>query len=152
MCPYCMEESQSFRLQHGSKISWFDSHRMFLEKDHVFRRDRKIFLKGQTVTREPPRIRTGDELLMQLIDLGIRKETDLDAREINPRICKSCGWKKLSIFWDFPYWRSNLIRHNLDVMHIEKNVFDNLFNTILNVDGKTKDNAKARQDLVLYCN
>jgi len=31
-------------------------------------------------------------------------------------------WNKQSIFWDLPYWRTNLIRHNLDVMHIEKNV------------------------------
>ncbi|WMV28786.1 hypothetical protein MTR67_022171 [Solanum verrucosum] len=45
-----------------------------------------------------------------------------------------------------------MIRHNLDVMHIEKNVFDNVFNTVLEVDGKTKDNPKARLDVVKYCN
>ncbi|XP_059290605.1 uncharacterized protein LOC132044132 [Lycium ferocissimum] len=44
-CPYCMEETQSFRLQHGRKTSWFDSHRMFLDQHHPFRRDRKNFLK-----------------------------------------------------------------------------------------------------------
>ena len=38
-------------------------------------------------------------------------------------------------------------RHNLDVMHIEKNELDNIINTLLNLDGKTKDNLKARQDL-----
>ena len=37
--------------------------------------------------------------------------------------------------------------HNLDVMHIEKNEVDNIINTLLNLDGKTKDNLKARQDL-----
>ena len=37
--------------------------------------------------------------------------------------------------------------HNLDVMHIEKNVIDNIIGTLLNLDGKTKDNLKARQDL-----
>lgn len=31
-CPYFMEEAQSFRLQHGRKTSWFDSHRMFLDQ------------------------------------------------------------------------------------------------------------------------
>ena len=40
------------------------------------------------------------------------------------------------------------MRHNLDVMHIEKNFFDNLMNTILNIQGKTKDNLKSRLDLV----
>ena len=39
------------------------------------------------------------------------------------------NWTKQSIFWELPYWKDNLLRHNLDVMHIEKNYFDNLFNT-----------------------
>ena len=62
------------------------------------------------------------------------------------------NWTKRSIFWDLPYWDTNLIRHNLDVMHIEKNVFDNIFNTIMDVNGKTKDNLKARKDMAIYCN
>ncbi|XP_060182237.1 uncharacterized protein LOC132611895 [Lycium barbarum] len=125
-CPYCMEETQSFRLQHGRNTSWFDSHRMFLDQHHPFRRDRKNFLKGKTVKRLSPSYRIGKEILNQICDLGIRKVTELDAQEVNRKIYKSCGWKKRNIFWDFPYWSSNMIRHNLDVMHIEKNVFDNL--------------------------
>jgi len=35
-------------------------------------------------------------------------------------------------------------------MHIEKNFFENIFNTVMNVMGKTKDNEKARRDLGLY--
>ncbi|KAL0449149.1 UNVERIFIED_CONTAM: hypothetical protein Slati_1471300 [Sesamum latifolium] len=45
-----------------------------------------------------------------------------------------------------------LIRHNLDVMHIEKNVFDNIFNTAMDIKGKTKDNLNARLDLKSICN
>ena len=55
------------------------------------------------------------------------------------------------MFWDLPYWKTNLTRHNLDAMHIEKNFFDNLFHTIMNVEGKTKDNAKSREDLKEFC-
>ena len=40
-----------------------------------------------------------------------------------------------------------MLRHNLDVMHIEKNVVDNVIGTVLNMDGKTKDNLKACLDL-----
>ena len=36
-------------------------------------------------------------------------------------------------------------------MHIEKNYFDNLFNTVMDVKGKTKDNPKARMDIKEYC-
>ena len=41
--------------------------------------------------------------------------------------------------------------YNLDPMHIEKNFFDNLFNTVMDVSNKTKDNLKARMDLKEYC-
>jgi len=47
-----------------------------------------------------------------------------------------------------PYWEHHLLRHNLDVMHIEKNVCENIVGTILNVDGKSKDNLQSRLDLV----
>ncbi|GJZ37825.1 zinc finger, CCHC-type containing protein [Tanacetum coccineum] len=57
-------------------------------------------------------------------------------------------WKKKSVFFELPYWEYNLLRHNLDVMHIEKNVFDNVLGTLLNLDGKTKDNEKSRKDLM----
>ena len=49
------------------------------------------------------------------------------------------GWIKQSIFQELPYWKTNLIRHNLDVMHIgKKNVFDNVFNTMMDVKVKPK--------------
>jgi hypothetical protein len=37
-------------------------------------------------------------------------------------------------------------------MHIEKNMFKNIFNTIMDVKGKIKDNIKARLDVALFCN
>lgn len=56
-------------------------------------------------------------------------------------------WKKRSIFFKLSYWEHLSLRHNLDVMHIEKNVCDNLIGTLLN-DAKSKDNLEARLDLV----
>jgi len=50
--------------------------------------------------------------------------------------------EKKSIFLKFPYWEHNLVRHNLDAMHIEKNVYDNIVSTLLNIDHKSKDNLK----------
>jgi len=38
--------------------------------------------------------------------------------------------------------------HNLDVMHIEKNICDNLLGTLLKLEGKTKDTPNSRIDLV----
>ena len=56
-------------------------------------------------------------------------------------------WKKKSIFFALPSWEDHVLRHNLDMMHIEKNVVDNIIGTLLNLDGKTKDNLRAHQDL-----
>ena len=56
------------------------------------------------------------------------------------------NWVKRSIFWELSYWKTNLLRHNLDVKHIEKNVFKNIFNTVIDVKGKIKDNIKTRMN------
>ncbi|GAU18203.1 hypothetical protein TSUD_26670 [Trifolium subterraneum] len=54
------------------------------------------------------------------------------------------GWKKKSIFFELPYWKSLYVRHFLDVMHIEKNVFESVIGTLLNIPGKSKDSINAR--------
>jgi hypothetical protein len=56
-------------------------------------------------------------------------------------------WKKKSIFFTLPYWNDNLLRHNLDMMHIEKNVMDNIIGTLLDMKEKTTDNHVACLDL-----
>ena len=50
-------------------------------------------------------------------------------------------------FLELPYWSSLLIRHNLDVMHIEKNICESILGTLLELDGKCKDGEKARLDM-----
>lgn len=40
-----------------------------------------------------------------------------------------------------------MIRHNIDPMHVEKNICDNVLGTMCDVPGKTKDTVKAREDL-----
>ncbi|KAK6791504.1 hypothetical protein RDI58_010585 [Solanum bulbocastanum] len=41
----------------------------------------------------------------------------------------------------------NLLRHNLDVMDVEKSIVDSILGILLDISGKTKDNAKARYDM-----
>ena len=57
------------------------------------------------------------------------------------------NWRKKSVFFQLPYWKHLLVRHNLDVMHIEKNICDSILGTLLEMDGKSKDGPKARLDL-----
>ncbi|CAK8565438.1 unnamed protein product [Lathyrus sativus] len=147
-CPVCMDGNKAFTLEYGGKNSWFNCHRRFLPRNHAFRRSKKRFTKNKVVKEEPPSILTGEEIyrwvrdLWELVDNRVSKLKGYG---------ESHNWSKLSIFWDLPYWKDNLLRHNLDVMHIEKNFFDNVFNTVMNIKNKTKDNEKARMDLAIIC-
>jgi len=58
------------------------------------------------------------------------------------------NWKKQSIFYRLPYWKTQLLRHNIDIMHTERNVFMNMFDTVMDIKGKTRDTNKARLDVV----
>ena len=116
VCLYCMEDSDAFSLTKGGKMSWFDNHRKFFPEDHLWRRNKRWFRKGRAVQKSAPPIWSGVDLINEIDDFGFKKVTELGGEEINRRIQKSCGcgWKKRSIFWDLPYWKTNLIRHNLD--------------------------------------
>jgi len=40
------------------------------------------------------------------------------------------------------------VRHCIDAMHVKKNVCDSLIETLLNIQGKTKDGVNVHLDLV----
>jgi hypothetical protein len=56
-------------------------------------------------------------------------------------------FKKRSIFWNVSYWKYLMVCHEIDVMHVEKNVCEALIGTLLDIPGKTKDTIKAQMDL-----
>ena len=143
-----MENTKSFTLKHGRKNSWFDCHQQFLPMDHEFRSLKNAFRKNSVEQGYPPPILTGEQVWERVQNFPkVAKEQPykFDGYGV------AHNWTKQSIFWELPYWKDNLLRHNLDVMHIEKNYFDNLFNTVMDVTGKTKDSVKARMDLPEYC-
>lgn len=130
-CPPCGANAWSKRLTHGKK-SCFMGHRRFLPPDHEFRFDRNSF-DGTVEHRTEPITYYERPVLGEINAIGDFK--------------KSKTYKALSSLFTLPYWDNNLLRHNLDVMHIEKNVCDNIYGTLLNLDGKSKDNLQARLDL-----
>ncbi|KAI3520702.1 hypothetical protein L1887_10152 [Cichorium endivia] len=152
-CPYCSDKSGSFRLSNGKKSCWFDCHRKHLRRGHAFRGDKVNFLKNKTVRREVPISYPSGEEIWQTIQhfSTVYNGTPYGLNYLKPDgFGITHNWVKKSIFWELPYWRHLLIRHNLDVMHIERNVFENLFHTIMGTS-KTKDNSKAREDIEILC-
>ena len=56
-------------------------------------------------------------------------------------------FKKKSIFYDLAYWLDLVVRHAINIMHIEKNVCDSLIGMLLDIPGKIKDTLQARKDM-----
>jgi hypothetical protein len=46
-------------------------------------------------------------------------------------------------FLELPYWKDLDVHHSIDVMYIEKNVYESLLGTLPNMDGKTRDHGHA---------
>jgi len=90
---------------------------------------------------------SGHEILKQLDQLqDIVPSKHMNNRK-RKRTSAKLNWTKKSIFFELPYWNDLLLRHNLDVMHVEKNICKNILGPILGVHGKSKDTIKAILDL-----
>jgi len=140
-----MKQQKALRLKNGRKFSWFDCHQCFLPRTHTFRRNRTSFRKDRTITGGPPCCLFGKYLYAEVEHyLMITTGSDFQI----PGFKKNeYSWTKKSIFWELPYWQHQLLRYNLDIMHIEKNFFENIINTIMDVPGTTKDNVKSRMNV-----
>ncbi|KAK7308273.1 hypothetical protein VNO77_41875 [Canavalia gladiata] len=139
-CPICEENTDWKRLQHCKK-NVFLGHRRFLHPNHPYRGWKRAF-NGNVEYGTPPIPLIGDMLYEKVKDLKTKFGKPF-AKDLVTN-----GWKKKSIFFELPYWKSLYVRHFLDVMHIEKNVCESLINTLLNVKGKSKDGINSRLDLI----
>ncbi|XP_061348406.1 uncharacterized protein LOC133293820 [Gastrolobium bilobum] len=149
-CPICMDKCKGFSLQHSHKVSWFDCHRQFLPLSHPYRKNKHAFTKGRVETSNIPIRLSGEEVWQRVRNLMSAEE---NANFVpDEEYGQSHHMTKRSIFWELPYWKDQLLRHNLDVMHIERNVFLNILYTMMDTKGKTKDTYNARKDLENHCN
>ncbi|XP_074560566.1 uncharacterized protein LOC141816719 [Curcuma longa] len=142
-CPVCLHETKSQRLR--SKIC-YTCHRRFLNVHHPWRKNK--YFNGKVEQERPPQQFSGYDILAQLDALPqvtFSKHPTLSKKR--QRSSDDTNWVKKSIFFELEYWPDLKLRHNLDVMHIEKNICDALIGTLLNIDGKSKDTLKARLDL-----
>nr|XP_033511982.1 uncharacterized protein LOC104096129 isoform X1 [Nicotiana tomentosiformis]XP_033511983.1 uncharacterized protein LOC104096129 isoform X2 [Nicotiana tomentosiformis] len=140
-CPTCNFDTEPCRFRHSKK--WcFMGHRRFLRRNHRFRLNRVRF-NGSTEERNPPLKLLGLDILRQIEE---RRVAELNVSGKRSRRATK-QWNKRSIFFELPYWKSNLLHHNLDFMHIEKNICDNIIYTLLHDKSKSKDYINARKDL-----
>ncbi|XP_050387516.1 uncharacterized protein LOC126803829 [Argentina anserina] len=142
-CPVCLSEVHSE--WYAGKVCYL-GHRRWLPADHEWRYDAAAF-DGFQEFRMKPQEWSGDEILDKLnsFDFG---QLSCDPRVPVPeRPNDFLCWSHKSIFFDLPYWAKLILRNALDVMHIEKNVTDNIVGITLSIKGKNKDTPKARENL-----
>ncbi|XP_042472249.1 uncharacterized protein LOC122054895 [Zingiber officinale] len=146
-CPICGEDVCSMWLKYSRKFAYM-GHRRFLSPNHPFRQKKKWF-NGKKERKGKPRPLNGLEILNAMIDIekdwgkkkkdvnvnpsGKKRKKQNSSKEMQKSIQQ---WKKKSIFFNLPYWSGLLLRHNLDVMHVEKNVCENIIGTLLNLKKK----------------
>lgn len=138
-CVRCDKNPCSKRIR--NKICFIGHHR-FIAGNHRWRKSEEF--NGETETRNKPEEFTEEELKQQL-----DKVKDVRPRRLQKKRKSEDGqcWRKRSYLWDLLYWADPKLRNNLDVMHIEKNICDNLIGTFMKIEGKTKDTLNSRLDL-----
>nr|GEU84144.1 hypothetical protein [Tanacetum cinerariifolium] len=109
---------------------------------------RSLEFNGEKEDEDPPREFGQDQIQAQLARLAKRvkgKHPKFGGVKIERNVLVELNWTKRS-FYELEYWSFLTLKHNLDVIHIEKNVLQSILKTLLTND-KSKDTAKARQDL-----
>lgn len=130
-------------------------HRRFLPLRHPYRRQMKAFNGKKEFGRNSQPL-TGLETLERVSSMKFKPFGKIPKKKPGEKTTKTTKemfddkcWKKKSIFFELEYWKHLPVRHNLDVMHIEKNVCESIVSTLLNVPGKTKDGIASRRDMEL---
>ena len=145
-CPYCGLDTPKCKVKHSGKNAYL-GHCHWLPTNHEFQNQKKAF--NNKIERDPPPKPLNDEKIFQLVESIENKWGKSKSKK-----CKSFDnsdgvwWKKKSIFYHLDYWKYLLVHNQLDVMHIEKNVCESIYGTLLNIPGKAKDGLKSRIDLV----
>ncbi|KAH7842869.1 hypothetical protein Vadar_009953 [Vaccinium darrowii] len=141
-CPTCNDNPILQSLI--DKLGWV-GHRAYLPKNHRWRKDKKFNglpehdLKSLDLAVEKVLAQLDKVWQVKFGKDPTKKKRPCDSEELN--------WTKKSILWELPYWKNLKLRHNLDVMHIEKNICESIYGTMLAIEGKNKDTYKARDDL-----
>jgi hypothetical protein len=119
--------------------------------DHKYRKNINDFFVGRIEKDVAPPHLSGEELYDVMSEYGDIVFGFQSGKQKFPCFCLTHNWVKWSIFWELSYCKINLLRYNLGIMHKENNVFVNIFNTVMDMKGKTKDNIKARMNVALFC-
>nr|AAM92812.1 putative transposon protein [Oryza sativa Japonica Group] len=134
----------------GSNKLVYMRHRRFLRTNHKYRKMKAEF-DGTEETDPAPKPTSGEKGTKRKKPEKNTKQGDSKKQDDSSKPDDKLPplFKKHSIFFKYlPYWKDLEVRHAIDVMHLEKNVFDNIVGTLLDMPNKTKDGLQSMMDLV----
>ncbi|XP_015649240.1 uncharacterized protein [Oryza sativa Japonica Group] len=160
-----------YRYLPGSNKLVYMRHRQFLRTNHKYRKMKAEF-DGTEETDPAPKPTSGEKVCAMtekiVCEFGkVTKKPSKGTKRKKPKKNTKQGdskkqddsskpddklpppFKKHPIFFKYlPYWKDLEVRYAIDVMHQEKNVFDNIVGTLLDMLKKTKDGLQSRMDLL----
>ena len=116
---FCEENTSYIQLKHGQK-TMYTKHRKFLPQNHSYHRMKKTF-SGSLEDVVVMRPCNSEEVYNQVKNIDI-----VFGKHQKKKITKKKISKKQSVFFNLPCWCKLEVRHCIDVMHVEKNVCDNV--------------------------
>lgn len=140
-CYSCNDEPYFESLR--SKTAYIN-HRGYLPENHPERRKRGAYNGKQEKRKRSLEIPV-EKIQQQLDSLPVVEFGKDPRKKKRPRFAPN--WTKLSILYELLGFKNRKLRHNIDVMHVIKNFCENIFGTMLGIEGKNKDTDKARRDL-----
>ncbi|XP_015697630.2 uncharacterized protein LOC107305223 [Oryza brachyantha] len=149
-CLICLDKT-SYKYLTSSMKTVYMRHRRFLPPKHMYRKMVRLF--DNTVENDiAPETQSGTyvyEITKKIkVVYGKGKKKTVKRKKADGDKDTTLPFKKHSIFFKYlDYWKDLEIRHAIDVMHLEKNVFDSTIGTLLAIPSKTKDGLKSCNDL-----
>jgi hypothetical protein len=151
-CLVCLDGTIWEFLDASKKIVYL-RHRCFLKTTHKYRN--KLFLRfyDNTLETEPPleRRHNGEHVYKMVKNICVvyrKKNPDGTNRDRSTPPIEGVPFKKQSTFFQYlPYWPDLEVSHTIDAMHVQKNVFESLISSLMNI-GKSKGGLKSRKDMV----
>lgn len=85
-------------------------HRRWLDINHSYRKQADVFDGYQELRAAPARM-SGTDIVSHAASNNLKE------------VPSNEPLKRLGVLFTLPYWKDNILRHNIDVMHTEKKCF-----------------------------
>jgi hypothetical protein len=152
-CVVCIDETAYMSLT-ASKMIVYMRHRRFLSKGHRHRQKKmdKYFDNNVKLQSIAPLDNSKDKRVFNIVNklkFDFRKNTKDGKPRKDVKPTPGTTFKKKSIFFEYlSYWPELDVRHVIDGMHVQKNVFESLIRTLLDMNGKIKEGLNSHVNIV----